>query len=54
MTRDKYARITGTSHVTATRDLTDLLAKGLLRVQGVGKATHYAVNVPGWKQPDFK
>lgn len=51
MTRDKYAKITGTTTVTATRDLSDLLAKGLLRVEGVGKATRYAVNVPGWKQP---
>jgi Fic family protein len=36
---------------TATRDLADLLAHGLLRVEGVGKATRYAVNVPGWEQP---
>lgn len=50
MTPDKYARITGTSKATATRDLTDLLAKGLLRGQGAGKATRYAVNVPGWQQ----
>jgi hypothetical protein len=28
-----------------------LLANGLLRVEGVGKATRYAVNVPGWEQP---
>lgn len=51
MTNEKYAKITGTSKATATRDLSDLLAKGLLRVEGVGKATRYAVNVPGWKQP---
>ena len=51
MTRDKYAKISGTTTVTATRDLSDLLAKGLLRVEGVGKATRYAVNVPGWQQP---
>lgn len=43
-----------TSKATATRDLTDLLAKGLLRVEGVGKATRYAVNVPGWMQPVVK
>jgi Fic family protein len=54
MTNEKYARITGTSKATATRDLTDLLAKGLLRVEGVGKATRYAVNVPGWHQPALK
>jgi len=50
MTTDKYAKITGASKATATRDLTDLLAHGLLRVEGVGKATRYAVNVPGWEQ----
>ena len=47
-------RITSTSKATATRDLIDLLAKGLLRVEGVGKATRYAVNVPGWHQPAIK
>ena len=51
MTTDKYAKITGTSKATATRDLVDLADKGLLRVEGVGKATRYAVNVPGWVQP---
>ena len=47
MTNEKYAKITGTSKATASRDLADLLAHGLLRVEGVGKATRYAVNVPG-------
>ena len=47
MTNEKYAKITGTSKATATRDLTDLLAHDLLRVEGMGKATRYAVNVPG-------
>jgi Fic family protein len=51
MTTEKYTKITGTSKATATRDLADLLANGLLRVEGVGKATRYAVNVPGWAQP---
>ena len=54
MTNEKYAKITGTSKATATRDLADLLAHGLLRVEGVGKATRYAVNVPGWAQPALK
>jgi Fic family protein len=54
MTNEKYAKITGASKATATRDLSDLLAKGLLRVEGVGKATRYAVNVPGWAQPALK
>jgi len=54
MTADKYAKITDSSKATASRDLADLLAKGLLRVEGVGKATRYAVNVPGWEQPTIK
>lgn len=54
MTSEKYAKITGTSKATATRDLAELLTNGLLRVEGVGKATRYAVNVPGWEQPVLK
>ncbi len=54
MTNEKYAKITGTSKATATRDLADLAVHGLLRVEGVGKATRYAVNVPGWEQPALK
>ena len=54
MTTDKYAKITGTSKATATRDLVDLADKGLLRIEGVGKGTRYAVNVPGWEQPEVK
>lgn len=54
MTTDKYAKLTNISKATATRDLTELLAYDLLRVDGTGKATRYAVNVPGWKQPALK
>ena len=54
MSNEKYAKITGTSKATATRDLTDLAADGLLRVEGVGKATRYAINIPGWEQPALK
>jgi Fic family protein len=54
MTTEKYTKITGTSKATATRDLTDLLANGLLRVEGAGKSTRYAVNVPGWEQPALR
>lgn len=52
MTAEKYSKITGTSKATATRDLSELLSQGLLTVEGVGKATRYAVNVEGWSQPD--
>jgi Fic family protein len=51
MTNEKYAKITGASKATATRDLVDLADKELLRIEGMGKATRYAVNVPGWEQP---
>ncbi len=47
MTNEKYVKITGTSKATATRDLVDLAEKGLLHIEGVGKATRYAVNVVG-------
>ena len=50
MSAEKYSKITGASKATATRDLVDLLSKGLLKVEGVGKATRYAVDVPGWGQ----
>jgi Fic family protein len=50
MTADKYAKITSVSKATATRDLTDMLGQKLLRVEGVGKATHYAIAVAGWHQ----
>jgi len=51
MTAEKYSQITGSSKATATRDLSELLRHGLLKVEGVGKATRYAVNVEGWSQP---
>jgi Fic family protein len=54
MSTDKYARITGISKATAARDLADLAEHGLLRIEGLGKATRYAVNVPGWEQPVIK
>lgn len=54
MSTDKYAKITGASKATAARDLADLAAHGLLRIEGLGKATRYVVNVPGWEQPAIK
>jgi Fic family protein len=51
MTTDKYSKITGASKPTASRDLVDLLDKGLLRVEGMGKATRYAVAIDSWHQP---
>ena len=51
MTREKYGKLTGASKATATRDLADLAAKGLLRIEGVGKATRYAIAINVWVQP---
>ena len=51
MTTDKYSKITGTSKPTASRDLVDLLDKGLVRVEGMGKATRYAIAIDSWHQP---
>ena len=51
MTSDKYCKLTGTSKATATRDLADLASKGLLRIEGVGKATRYAIAIDLWVQP---
>lgn len=51
MTNEKYGKLTGASKATATRDLADLAAKGLLRIEGVGKATRYAIAIDQWEQP---
>ncbi|MFN3439462.1 MAG: Fic family protein [Acidovorax sp.] len=51
LTADKYTKLAGTSKPTATRDLADLVDKGLLQVTGQGKGTRYAIAVPGWTQP---
>jgi len=50
MTADKHGKITGASKATATRDLRDLVARGILIIRGEGKATRYFVNIPGWNQ----
>ncbi len=51
MTCEKYGQLTGTSKASAMRDLVDLAAKGLLRIEGVGKATRYAIAIEPWTQP---
>ena len=38
------------SKATTTRDLTDLADKGLLRIEGVGKSTRYAIAIDQWEQ----
>lgn len=46
---DKYIKLTATSKPTATRDLADLVASGLLFTHGQGKALRYYLNMPGWR-----
>jgi len=45
---DKYLKMTRTSKATATRDLSDLVQRGLLHTSGQGKALRYYLSVPGW------
>lgn len=45
---DKYLKMTTASKATATRDLSDLLQRGLLHTTGQGKALRYYLSVPGW------
>ncbi len=54
LTAEKYCKITGASKATATRDLNDLVAREALLVRGIGKATKYYVNVPGWRHEEGK
>ena len=42
-----YASITGASRATATRDLADLVEKGILAVSGTLKSTRYAIRLGG-------
>lgn len=46
---DKYLKTSKTSKATATRDLSDLVQRGLLHTTGQGKALRYYLSVPGWK-----
>lgn len=49
---EKYIKMTRTSKATATRDLSHLMADGLLFTRGQGKALRYFINVPGWAHAD--
>lgn len=48
MNTRKYVGLTGTSRPTASRELIDLHALGVLRQVGGGRSTRYYVNLPGW------
>lgn len=54
MSAEKYGRLTSTSKSTATRDLTEMQAAGLLVTSGQRKSTRYWINVPGWAVGDAR
>ncbi|MCA0212202.1 MAG: DUF4172 domain-containing protein [Proteobacteria bacterium] len=45
----KYVGITGASRATASRELMELAALGLLAQAGAGRAVRYYINLPGWQ-----
>jgi Fic family protein len=47
----KYETIGATSGATATRELVELVALGLLRPSGAGRSRRYHVNLEGWQPP---
>lgn len=47
ITNQEYIRLTGVSRATATRDLTDLVQKGVLRQQGRGRGSFYELAIGG-------
>lgn len=49
MNTRKYVSLTGTSRATASRELIELAALGVLRQVGGGRSTRYCVNLPGWE-----
>ena len=48
MSTKKYESVTGASRATASRELIDLEALGLLQQVGGGRSTRYYINLPGW------
>jgi len=48
MSTKKYESIASTSRATASRELIELEALGLLLHVGAGRSTRYYVNLPGW------
>ncbi len=45
LTTTKWAKICNCSQDTATRDIADLISKGILTKQGEARATHYVINL---------
>ena len=52
MTARKYQSLTGTTGVTATRDLAGLAGLGLLLRQGAGRSTYYDLAILGWQRKE--
>jgi Fic family protein len=48
LTPRKYQHMTRATGITATRDLADLVDKGLLVRNGAGRSTYYDLQIPGW------
>jgi Fic family protein len=48
MSTRKYESITGTSRASASRELIEMEALGLLARAGAGRSTRYYVKLPGW------
>jgi Fic family protein len=48
MNTRKYVGLTGTSRPTASRELIELNALGVLKQVGGGRSTRYYINLPGW------
>lgn len=46
MSAKKYMSLTKTSKATATRDLQDLVEKGIFAVTGAGRSVRYHLNLP--------
>ncbi len=52
MSTRKYENLTGAARATASRDLLELAALGLLRQTGAGRGTRYDMNLEGWSPTD--
>lgn len=48
MSTRKYVSLTSTSRPTASRELIELHALGVLMQSGAGRSTRYYINLPGW------
>jgi len=54
LSAENYIRITGTSRATATRDLSDLVGRGVLTRRGELRHTRYALALPGLDGSQFR